>query len=70
MDTAELERWKADLPVERDALEMLLEELQAQWLTAQAALIPAIQLGNGYLIQQDLATLNTQIRVVEAHLTH
>ncbi|THF87237.1 hypothetical protein E7T09_08815 [Deinococcus sp. KSM4-11] len=70
MDAAELEHWQSSLPTDRDELGVMLEQLQTDWMEAQAALIPAVKLGNGYLIQQVVTTLAQQIQIIEAVLVH
>ncbi|THF84378.1 hypothetical protein E7T09_20460 [Deinococcus sp. KSM4-11] len=70
MDTAELDRWRASLPTNRDDLMVILEQLQADWLEAQVAFTAAVRLGTGEVIQQVLTTLAQQIQIVEQHLTH
>lgn len=68
MTAAEFEYWQAGLPTRCSDLKALLSALQAQWLHAQAALIPATRAGNGYAIQKAVTTLSRQVRVIEARL--
>ena len=70
MEAAELSYWQVNLPSDRDGLMAVLDELQRSWTDAQTALIPAIKLGNGYLLQQVVATLATQLQIVEQRLIH
>ncbi|WP_412027948.1 hypothetical protein [Deinococcus yunweiensis] len=68
MTPTEFEHWQAGLPTGCDELTALLTTLQEAWVHAQAALIPATRLGNGYPMQDVVSTLSQQIRVVEARL--
>ncbi|THF84366.1 hypothetical protein E7T09_20390 [Deinococcus sp. KSM4-11] len=68
MDAAELEQWQSALPTDRDELELILEQLQADWIEAEAALLAAIQHGSGDIIHQVITVLGQQIRIIEDRL--
>lgn len=68
MTPTEFEHWQADLPTGCDELTALLTTLQEEWVHAQAALLPAIRVGNGYLIQDMVNTLSLQLRTIETRL--